>query len=723
MDRPDRPSGLPRTAVASAAVAAVALVGGWTWAASRYPGYDGVHDSLSSLSAVSTPHRWIMTAAFVVTGLAHVVTALALPGLRRRARVCFAAGGLATVAIAALPIPDSGVNRTSHVVVSGLAVACLALWPWLGAAPGGPWPLRPRVARTATVVLGVLAVTLLVAMLAGWYAFGLVERTVGAAEVGWALVTAVGAWWRYRHLHPGPAARHAGALVGIALACALGGAAATAAWPTTAQTRYYSAELTLSLNPADSNHLQARTVLGDIDVTFRGFAPGVVARPQVKPDITTLLAQGEVSVDRLEPSQEELTDAIRHAALVLGLKFAGGALLVAVLVVVGYDVVRRRRPTTRLVVTATAGWLVAALGTGVATWGTYQPANQTRLAATGVLGVVQRNSTLLEDVGARAQQVTPYLRNLLALSNALQEKYAAGALDTPAVLRVLLVSDIHGGDQYALMRTIVDDERIDAVIDSGDIVNFGRPQELDAAGIPQGIRSLGVPYIVVTGNHDRSSATDQAVLDRLAKIPNVRVLQPDPEGFQEIELHGIRIAGFNDPRWFGDDNTNNAAKQKPARDAFAAALKQAEGDDGERSVVAPDIVVSHEPGAVRGLQSEGILVNGHMHVPDLEGNRIQVGTFTGGGPFSHFLRDESSTGEELVGQPSAFDIAVFGGDCRLSALTRYTFRNVVEGRPAYDDVTLVNGSRIEGTVPGPEGRTCSATDALTATPFGAVGDG
>ncbi|CCH80441.1 putative integral membrane protein [Nostocoides japonicum T1-X7] len=721
MDRPDRPSGLPRTAVASATVAAVALVGGWTWAASRYPGFDVVHDSLSSLSASSTAHRWIMTTAWVVTGLAHVVTALVMPGLRRRARACFALGGVFVVLIAALPIPEPGVNFTPHVLASAGATACLALWPWLAADPDAPWPLRVPVARVATVVMGALGLVLLVSMLGHWYAFGLTERSVALAEVGWPLVTAVGMWWRHRHAHPGPAARHAGAFVALLLACALGGAATTAIWPTTTRTTYYSAELTLSLDPGDSNHLSARTVLGDIDVAFRGLAPGIVARPEVRSDITRLLAQDDVTVDELEPSQEELADAVRHAAIVLGCKFVGGTLLVAVLFVVGYDVVRRRRPTTRLVITAVAGWLVASLGTGIATWATYQPANQSRINATGVLGVVQRNSTLLEDVGVRAEQVTPYLRNLLALSNALQEKYAAGTLDTPAVARLLLVSDIHGGDQYALMRTIVQEERIDAVIDSGDLVNFGRPQELDAARIPQGIASLQVPYFFILGNHDRSSPGDQAVLTRLAKVKNVHLLQPTTDGYTEYSLHGIRIAGFNDPRFFGDSNTNTAARQKPVRDAFVAAMEAAEGDDGNRSVLAPDIVVSHEPAAVRGLSIGGILINGHMHVPDLEGNRIQVGTFTGGGPFSHFLENESKNGEELVGQPSAFDIAVFGGDCRLSALTRYTFRNVVEGRPAYDDVTLINGSRIESTVPGPEGRTCSATDPLTATPFAAVG--
>ena len=61
-------------------------------------------------------------------------------------------------------------------------------------------------------------------------------------------------------------------------------------------------------------------------------------------------------------------------------------------------------------------------------------------------------------------------------------------------------------------------------------------------------------------------------------------------------------------------------------------------------------------------------------------------------------------GEELVGQPSAFDVLSFGETCRLTSVTRYRYRNVIEGRPAYDDVSLLNGTRID-TVTDP-GRTC-----------------
>ena len=53
----------------------------------------------------------------------------------------------------------------------------------------------------------------------------------------------------------------------------------------------------------------------------------------------------------------------------------------------------------------------------------YQPERLDSFTTTGILGTVQRNADLLEGVETRAEQVTPYLKNLLALSAALQDKY------------------------------------------------------------------------------------------------------------------------------------------------------------------------------------------------------------------------------------------------------------------------------------------------------------
>jgi predicted phosphodiesterase len=499
------------------------------------------------------------------------------------------------------------------------------------------------------------------------------------------------------------------ALVALFVACNSGGVAATTLFPGSADTLNYGATLRLSISPADISEIKSPTIFGDIRVAFAGPlpAPGVLAQVQVKERITELLGRPGVSVQALQPGPLELERAARGAAIALAWRFAVGALLVAGLALAGYAVWHRGRGGWRW--RGPAGFVVAAwVASCVATFGviglTYHPERLESFTTTGILGAVQRNADLLEGVETRAEQTTPYLVNLLALSSALQDKYAPQALGRPVAARFLLVSDIHGANQYPLMKTIVEQEHVDAVIDSGDLVNFGTATEAEAAGIFRGIRSLGVPYLFVKGNHDGRSEVDREVLDQLARVPNVVLLEPDDQTYRVESFGGIRVAGFNDPRWFGDDNRDNAKKQKPAAERFTAAMV---------GHPAPDVLVSHEPAAVEDVEGAGVRVNGHMHVPQLKDNRIGVGTFTGGGPFSHFVA-EGAEGAELTGQPSAFDIAAFGENCRLVSLTRYQYRNVIEGRPAYDDVTLMNGSRIESDAPAAPRRDSGGTATTDA---------
>ena len=133
--------------------------------------------------------------------------------------------------------------------------------------------------------------------------------------------------------------------------------------------------------------------------------------------------------------------------------------------------------------------------------------------------------------------------------------------------------------------------------------------------------------------------------------------------------------------------------------------------------------MTHEPYAAEQVERGRLLVNGHMHTPAIEGNRIQVGTFTGGGVVSHY---SEGPGQELDGQPYSFDIAQFGTSCELTSLSRYSFRNLLEGRPAYDSVQVISGARIDpyrpvpSTVqqpgqdqPDPAKRICSRIDETT----------
>lgn len=499
--------------------------------------------------------------------------------------------------------------------------------------------------------------------------------------------------------------------VAILAACYLGGVAATNLSPTTVETSHYRATLRLDPVPQHTPTLHSPTIVGDVDLAFTSpvVAPGLDVAVSVREEITDLLSRGPVSVRALQPTDEEVSAAIREAAVGLGWRFALGAAVVAIALSVAVHYARRRRPEgIHLVMVATA--LVAVSGgTGLSTALTYQPERFAALSTTGVLGTVQRNAGLLAGVESRAEQATPYLRNLLALSQALQEKFVPTDLTQPVVsARILLVSDIHGANQYALMRTIVEQEGVDAVIDTGDIINFGRVQEGEAAGIFRGIESLGVPYIFVSGNHDQSSPTDRALIRRMAQVPNVVLLQ-DPEGaHRELSFHGLRITGFNDPRYFGDDGEDPVGRQAPAVDAYNAAME----DEPES-----DLVLTHEPYAATAVARGRVLLNGHIHTSVLDGSRIQVGTFTGGGVVSHFIATED---EELRGQPYAFDLLSFGPHCALTQLTRYTYRNLIEGRPAYDNIQVVNGATIDPRG-AEESRAAEAALPALPVPAGSAG--
>src|SRR3712207_703029 len=119
----------PWWAVLSSAAAPVVLIGGWTVAARRQPdGYDGTVETISALAAHGAADRWVMTAALLVVGACHVVTASGLSAAAVAGRVVLGLGGVATMLVAAFPLPESG-PAPAHAAAAGTALVALAVWP------------------------------------------------------------------------------------------------------------------------------------------------------------------------------------------------------------------------------------------------------------------------------------------------------------------------------------------------------------------------------------------------------------------------------------------------------------------------------------------------------------------------------------------------------------------------------------------------------------------
>ena len=138
-------------------------------------------------------------------------------------------------------------------------------------------------------------------------------------------------------------------LLVLVFAVHLGGVSATSLFPTTVQTKNYSAAVRLSALPTLTSTIHSPTSFGDLDLEFTSafLAPGVDVTVQVRDTITQLFDDRRVSIETLRPSSQEISDALGSGVTELGAKFSGGVLVVGGGVIALIAYARRRRPTTR----------------------------------------------------------------------------------------------------------------------------------------------------------------------------------------------------------------------------------------------------------------------------------------------------------------------------------------------------------------------------------------
>ncbi len=181
---------IPRWALVSAGAAPVLLAGGLTLAEARQPpGYNPVRDTISALAAYGATDRWVMTSALAGLGACHVITAMGLRPARKTGRMVFAAGGVATLMVAAFPQPAHG-NSVAHTVAATIAFTTLGTWPVFAARLriGAPL-LTPHVSVVASVVLLGLVVWFVAEVHGGQR--GLAERAAAGAEALWPLAVVI----------------------------------------------------------------------------------------------------------------------------------------------------------------------------------------------------------------------------------------------------------------------------------------------------------------------------------------------------------------------------------------------------------------------------------------------------------------------------------------------------------------------------------------------------
>lgn len=145
-----------RPALVSAALAPVFFIGGTLVAEALWPDFDPVTQTISELAAGDAPTRVFMTIMFALTGVSHLVTSVFAVGIGRPGRIALGLAGLATIGVAASPLPTIASSSTAHTLAALAGFVLLAIWPVLGMRRSRdyPWLIRPAGAVLGTLLLG-----------------------------------------------------------------------------------------------------------------------------------------------------------------------------------------------------------------------------------------------------------------------------------------------------------------------------------------------------------------------------------------------------------------------------------------------------------------------------------------------------------------------------------------------------------------------------------------
>lgn len=184
-----RPARIPVWGVVSSLAAPLLLIGGWTAAAAlQRDGFDPISETISALAARDADRRWVMSIALLGVGLAHLVTAFALRPASRPGRAVLALGGVATLGVAAAPLPAGGGGSATHTAFAAVAFIGLAVWPAFFVPGAREGPFRAKVAIVVSAALLAAVAWFFVELFRDGTLIGLAERVAAGGQALWPAV-------------------------------------------------------------------------------------------------------------------------------------------------------------------------------------------------------------------------------------------------------------------------------------------------------------------------------------------------------------------------------------------------------------------------------------------------------------------------------------------------------------------------------------------------------
>lgn len=217
-----------------------------------------------------------------------------------------------------------------------------------------------------------------------------------------------------------------------------------------------------------------------------------------------------------------------------------------------------------------------------------------------------------------------YSRELSTLVTTVSRLYAT-ATTLPAyqpskdTVRILHVSDLHlSPNGLDVIRSVIKQYKIQAVLDTGDLVDSGISAENRYAAQ---VGTFGVPYVYVRGNHDADTT-----------VATVR----NKSGTTVLNDTETTVAGIADPLFSPGQQADQGASAQDSTALRAAGQKLA--DTVPTFARAPDVLMVHDPAMAAPLAGAAPLVlAGHLHKRETtklgDGTRLLVEGSTGGAGF------------------------------------------------------------------------------------------
>jgi predicted MPP superfamily phosphohydrolase len=296
---------------------------------------------------------------------------------------------------------------------------------------------------------------------------------------------------------------------------------------------------------------------------------------------------------------QNAVEDVRTGVIRLGVRTLGIAVLSAlVLATVIFRNVRRVAVAGVTALVVTGGSLGLAAGT-LRPGSIAEPRYEGLLVnAPAVVGDARRIADNYGRYADQLQQIVSNVSRLYTTVSALPVYEPAGN-----TTRILHVSDLHlNPAAWGLIRTVVQTFDIDAVVDTGDMVDWGSSAE---TGYVSSIPSVGVPYIYVRGNHD-----SMAIQSAVARQRNAIVLDN-----AITTVDGVTIAGIGDPEF-----TPDKSETPPANDADEPAVTplvqagQTMAETIRQHSTPVDVALVHDPAMAAPLSGTVPLVlAGHLH--------------------------------------------------------------------------------------------------------------